>query len=152
MSISLSRVRLPFPFSTIPFSLSLISSHLALAILLNTHSHPSLLSSDHFDDHVEASLRRSLPIITTPHAKSHLTAPAKTPEEAFTSVHDLDFYDDIMVDIASKKEKRPAIKVTGMPGKHVPPGPGGVVGKLNDLIAAVSFLSLSFYLRVLWED
>ena len=47
-----------------------------------------------------------------------------------------------MVDIASnnsKKEKKPAIKVTGMPGKHVPPGPGGVVGKLNDLIAAVSF-------------
>ena len=43
-----------------------------------------------------------------------------------------------MVDIASKKEKKPAIKVTGMPGKHVPPGPGGVVGKLNDLIAAVS--------------
>ena len=49
-----------------------------------------------------------------------------------------------MVDIASnKKEKKPAIKVTGMPGKHVPPGPGGVVGKLNDLIAAVSFILFS---------
>ena len=50
-----------------------------------------------------------------------------------------------MVDIASdKKEKKPAIKVTGMPGKHVPPGPGGMVGKLNDLIAAVSFILFSF--------
>ncbi len=49
-----------------------------------------------------------------------------------------------MVDIASKKEKKPAIKVTGMPGKHVPPGPGGVVGKLNDLIAAVSSILFSF--------
>ena len=52
-----------------------------------------------------------------------------------------------MVDIASsKKEKKPAIKVTGMPGKHVPPGPGGVVGKLNDLIAAVSFILLSSFI------
>ena len=111
---------------------------------LYTQKHHSPLSSDHFDDHVEATLRRSLPIITTPHAKSHLTAPHKTPEEAFTSVHDLDFYDDILVDIASnKKEKKPAIKVTGMPGKHVPPGPGGVVGKLNDLIAAVSPMLLA---------
>lgn len=58
-----------------------------------------------------------------------------------------------MVDIAgsSKKEgegegaKKAAIKVTGMPGKHVPPGPGGVVGMLNDLIAAVSF-SFFFFL------
>lgn len=50
-----------------------------------------------------------------------------------------------MVDIANdKKDKKPAIKVTGMPGKHVPPGPGGVVGKLNDLIAAVSFISFFF--------
>ena len=55
-----------------------------------------------------------------------------------------------MVDIVSSSnkegEKEPAIKVTGMPGKHVPPGPGGVVGKLNDLIAAVSvFSSSSFF-------
>ena len=56
-----------------------------------------------------------------------------------------------MVDIASsKKEKKPAIKVTGMPGKHVPPGPGGVVGKLNDLIAAVSFILLFFCYYGVW--
>ena len=34
--------------------------------------------------------------------------------------------------------KVPSIKVTGMPGKHVPPGPGGVMGKMNDLLSAVS--------------
>lgn len=38
-----------------------------------------------------------------------------------------------------RNEKKPAIKVTGMPGKHVPPGPGGVVGKMNDFLSAVSF-------------
>jgi len=35
----------------------------------------------------------------------------------------------------------PSIKVTGMPGKHVPPGPWGVVGKMNDLLNAVSSVS-----------
>ena len=40
--------------------------------------------------------------------------------------------------------KEAAIRVTGMPGKHVPPGPGNVAGKLNDLLGAVSLvLSLS---------
>ena len=51
---------------------------------------------------------------------------------------------DIIASEKEEKKKSPAIKVTGMPGKHVPPGPGGVVGKLNDLIAAVSFILL-FY-------
>ena len=36
----------------------------------------------------------------------------------------------------------PSIKVTGMPGKHVPPGPGGVMGKMNDLLSAVSLVSV----------
>ncbi|KAK3171230.1 hypothetical protein OEA41_003314 [Lepraria neglecta] len=95
-------------------------------------------NSDHFDAQVEASLRRDLPIITTPHAKEHL-ATSKEPGEAFKAVHDLDFFDDILVDIqnSGKGGKKPAIKVTGMPGKHVPPGPGGVMGKMNDLLAAV---------------
>ena len=39
------------------------------------------------------------------------------------------------MDIKSESEKKAAIKVTGMPGKHVPPG---VVGTLNDLVNAVS--------------
>ncbi|KAL8771060.1 MAG: hypothetical protein Q9209_003479 [Squamulea sp. 1 TL-2023] len=87
---------------------------------------------DHFDAHVEASLRRDLPIITTPHAKSHLTS--KGEGEAFTAVHELDFFEDMLVDIEGSEGKSPAIKVTGMPGKHVPPG---VLGTLNDLVNAV---------------
>lgn len=79
-----------------------------------------------------------LPIITTPHAKSHLASSTKDPGEVFTAVHDLDFYDECLVSIKGKKA---AIKVTGMPGKHVPPGPGGAVGKLNDLLGAVRFSS-----------
>ena len=83
---------------------------------------------------VEASLRRDLPIITTPHAKSHL-AESKINGEAFNAVHDLDFFQDMLVNIVAEGQKSPAIKVTGMPGKHVAPG---VVGTLNDLINAVS--------------
>ncbi|KAL8661487.1 MAG: hypothetical protein Q9202_005552 [Teloschistes flavicans] len=90
---------------------------------------------DHFDQKVEESLRRDLPIITTPHAKEHLTG--KGGNEAFTAVHDLDFFQDMLVDIAGASDAgtgKPAIKVTGMPGKHVPPG---VLGTLNDLVKAV---------------
>jgi len=103
-----------------------------------------LPSSDHFDAQVEASLRRDLPIITTPHAKSHLASSSSNPSEAFTAVHDLDFFDDALVDIkgSTKGGKQAAIKVTGMPGKHVPPGPGGMMGKMNDLLAAVSIVLL----------
>lgn len=94
-----------------------------------------LLLSDHFDELVEKSLRRSLPIITTPHAKEHLSA--KGSGESFTEVHDLDFFQSMFVDIkqqASDKTNVPAIKVTGMPGKHVPPGPLSIA---NDLLNAV---------------
>lgn len=46
-----------------------------------------------------------------------------------------------MVDIEGGEEKgKPAIKVTGMPGKHVPPG---VLGTLNDLVNAVSGSTLA---------
>ncbi|KAL8825719.1 MAG: hypothetical protein Q9170_007684 [Blastenia crenularia] len=40
----------------------------------------------------------------------------------------------MMVDIEGEGKGKAAIKVTGMPGKHVPPG---VLGTLNDLISAV---------------
>lgn len=97
------------------------------AILLS-HYH-----ADHFDQEVEASLRRSVPIITTPHAKEHLTS--KGPEESFTQVHSLDFFEPMLLHIAKKTEgRRAAIKVTGMPGKHVPPGPLSVA---NDILSAV---------------
>lgn len=93
------------------------------------------MSRDHFDEKVEASLRRDLPIITTPHAKSHLQG--KGEGEDFSDVYDLDFYHCMMVDVkkeGGQSEKSPAIKVTGMPGKHVP---SGVLGTLNDLVKAV---------------
>jgi L-ascorbate metabolism protein UlaG (beta-lactamase superfamily) len=97
------------------------------AILLS-HYH-----ADHFDQEVEASLRRSVPIVTTPHAKDHLTS--KGPDESFTQVYALDFFEPMLLNIATSKEgRKPAIKVTGMPGKHVPPGPLSVA---NDILSAV---------------
>lgn len=100
------------------------------AVLLS-HYH-----ADHFDEKVESSLRRDLPIITTPHAKHHLHE-NKSSEEKFTDVYDLDFFESCLVSIpesSSNASKTPAIKVTGMPGKHVPDGPLSVA---NDLLAAV---------------
>jgi len=100
-------------------------------VVLLSHYH-----ADHFDEKVEASLRRSLPIITTPHAKAHL-AHKSGDDEAFTSVYDLDSFQSMMVDIKQQKqsaEKVPAMKVTAMPGKHVPPG---ILNTLNELAGAV---------------
>ena len=61
-------------------------------VVLLSHYH-----ADHFDQKAKASLRRSLPTITTPHAKSCLQS--KGPEESFTEVHDLDFFQSTMLDI-----------------------------------------------------
>ncbi|KAF9893939.1 hypothetical protein FE257_008910 [Aspergillus nanangensis] len=84
------------------------------AVLLS-HYH-----GDHFDQKVEASLRRDLPIITTPHARSALTS--KGPE-SFTAVYDLAPFQEMNVDIKGDADmrKRPSLRVTGTPGKHVPP-------------------------------
>ena len=108
--------------------------------ILLSHYH-----ADHFDQDVEASLRRDLPIITTPHAKSHLAA--KGEREAFSAVHALDFFESMMVDIVpgnedgkkdvergAKMAKAPGVKVTGMPGKHVG---DGILGAANDFLKAV---------------
>lgn len=102
------------------------------AVLLS-HYH-----ADHFDQEVEKSLRRDLPIVTTPHAKEHL-AEKKEADERFSQVFDLDFFESAMLDITqtgpdASQSKTPRIKVTGMPGKHVPPGPLSVA---NDLLNAV---------------
>lgn len=101
------------------------------AVLLS-HYH-----ADHFDEKVESSLRRDLPIVTTPHAKHHLHE-NKSDEEKFTDVYDLDFFESCLVSIPPKNctndSKIPAIKVTGMPGKHVP---DGALSVANDLLAAV---------------
>ncbi len=102
-------------------------------LVLLSHYH-----ADHFDQKVEADLRRDLPIVTTPHAKEHLQE-KKEEDEKFTSVYDLDFWENAFIDIQmagqeNKGKVAPAIKVTGMPGKHVPPG---VLGIANDLLGAV---------------
>ncbi|MCJ1357419.1 MAG: hypothetical protein MMC33_007415 [Icmadophila ericetorum] len=99
-------------------------------LILLSHYH-----ADHFDQEVEEVLRRDLPIITTPHAKAHLGG--KGEGEAFTNVHALDFFESLVVVI--KKSQLfstgvPGMKVTGMPGKHVP---DGVLGTMNDLLQAV---------------
>lgn len=105
-------------------------------LVLLSHYH-----ADHFDQEVEQSLRRDLPIITTPHAKEHLTS--KGDLESFTSVHALDFWEDLLVSVAKKESHfdgtavgpgAPLIKVTGMPGKHVP---DGILGTANDFLKAV---------------
>ena len=109
-------------------------------LVLLSHYH-----EDHFDRKVEDSLRRDLPIISTPHAKEHLAS--KGEGEAFSNVYDLDFFHSMMVDIAPGSAsntgdqvamggsgRTPRIKVTGMPGKHVP---DGVLGTLNEYLKAV---------------
>ena len=101
-------------------------------VVLLSHYH-----ADHFDQKVEADLRRDLPIVTTPHAKQHLHE-KKDDGEKFTNVYDLDFWENAILDVqrtgGPDGKEPPAIKVSGMPGKHVPPGPLSVA---NDLLAAV---------------
>lgn len=101
-------------------------------LVLLSHYH-----ADHFDEVVEKSLRRDLPIVTTPHASQHLTG-KKGEGEAFTAVHAVEFWEDLFVDFQTSTETdgkaRPRIKVTGMPGKHVP---DGVLGTANEFLKAV---------------
>ncbi|GKT40993.1 UPF0173 metal-dependent hydrolase [Colletotrichum spaethianum] len=103
-----------------------------LDVILLSHYH-----EDHFDRMVEDSLNRNFPIITTPHAKSCLTSSSEK-NEPFKNVLDLDFFQDLQLDItrsaSESQDKHPAIKVTGMPGKHVPPGP---LSTANDFLQAV---------------
>ncbi|KAF2683230.1 Metallo-hydrolase/oxidoreductase [Lentithecium fluviatile CBS 122367] len=94
------------------------------AVLLS-HYH-----EDHFDKLVEDKLKRSLPIITIPHAKECLTAKG---DKSFTAVHALDFFQSMRLDVKTGKiqgGQKPSIKVTGMPGKHVPPGPLNVANNI----------------------
>ncbi|KAJ5169918.1 uncharacterized protein N7500_002701 [Penicillium coprophilum] len=93
-------------------------------LVLLSHYH-----EDHFDKKVEASLRRDLPIITTPHAKEHLTSKKQDP---FTSVYALDPFEQIEINIeGTAGPGQPGLRVTGMPGKHVP---SNLVEKLNSLV------------------
>jgi L-ascorbate metabolism protein UlaG (beta-lactamase superfamily) len=100
-------------------------------VILLSHYH-----EDHFDREVEDKLSKSLPIITTPHAKECLTGKG---DESFKNVHALDFWNSLLLDVSKSDEAngrgpKPSIKVTGMPGKHVPPGPLNVA---NDILGAV---------------
>jgi hypothetical protein len=89
--------------------------------------------SDHFDQKVEASLRRDIPIITTPHAQTQLTNKGN---ESFTNVSALAPFETGLVDIGGTGgPKRPLLRITGMPGKHVPSN--AVVGLLNKMANAV---------------
>ncbi|KAL9470819.1 hypothetical protein ACSS6W_008760 [Trichoderma asperelloides] len=104
-----------------------------LDCILLSHYH-----EDHFDRIVEDSLNRDFPIVTTPHATRCLTSSSRS--EPFKSVYALDFFESMLLECRNSSETgndesaTPAIKVTGMPGKHVPPGP---ISKLNDLLNAV---------------
>lgn len=96
--------------------------------ILLSHYH-----EDHFDRLVERSLNRSFPIITTPHAYDCLALESKQ-DEPFTNVTGLSVFETCMLRATSWNDRRLAIKVTGMPGKHVPPGPLAIV---NDFLKAV---------------
>ncbi|KAI6778532.1 uncharacterized protein J7T54_005056 [Emericellopsis cladophorae] len=95
--------------------------------ILLSHYH-----EDHFDRDVEDALDRNFLIVTTPHARQCLTAK----DESFCNVHALDFFQSLLLvgDRADKNETRPVIKVTGMPGKHIP---SGFLSAANDLLGAV---------------
>lgn len=101
-------------------------------LVLLSHYH-----ADHFDQDVEQRLRRDVPIITTPHAKDHLQEPGAEKGEAgaYTELTALDHWQSALINV--KGDSKQALKVTAMPGKHVPPGPANIAGKLNDLIGAV---------------
>ncbi|KAL4910524.1 hypothetical protein BDW74DRAFT_164425 [Aspergillus multicolor] len=100
-------------------------------LVLLSHYH-----GDHFDQHVEASLRRNLPIVTTSHAKKILTS--KGPD-SFTAIYDLEPFQQMMINIesdsGSEGKESPGLRVTGMPGKHIPVAKP--IEKLNELVGAI---------------
>ncbi|KAI1345258.1 Metallo-hydrolase/oxidoreductase [Xylariaceae sp. FL0016] len=107
----------------------------AIDCILLSHYH-----EDHFNPLVEKSLNREFDIITTPHAKGCLTSPNLN-GKPFQAVHALDVFESMILHIDGGGHPQvggygriPVIKVTGMPGKHVPPGP---LAAANDLMQAV---------------
>ncbi|KAH8904119.1 Metallo-hydrolase/oxidoreductase [Coniochaeta sp. PMI_546] len=99
-----------------------------LDCILLSHYH-----EDHFDKLVENSLNRDFDIISTPHAKENLAGK----EEPFGAVHDLDFFQSLVLHVGGgekSKDREPVVKVTATPGKHVPPG---LLAKANDILGAV---------------
>jgi hypothetical protein len=101
-------------------------------LVLLSHYH-----ADHFDQEVEVKLRRDLPIITTPHAREYLFD-KKPYGDKFERVTALDVWKECLVKpdrrLGPKDGEVAALRVVGMPGKHVPPGPLNVA---NDILKAV---------------
>lgn len=104
-------------------------------VVLLSHYH-----ADHFDQLVEDSLRRDLPIISTPHAKSALGSK----EDPFTNLYELDTWHRMMVNLKSDLPgpEKPGFRITAMPGKHVPDI--RPLEMINDFLGAVCIYHL-FY-------
>jgi L-ascorbate metabolism protein UlaG (beta-lactamase superfamily) len=103
-------------------------------VVLLSHYH-----EDHFDRDVERRLGRDVPIVTTPHARACL-ADGREEGDAFRRVYGVDAFESVVLDVGGGGGgggARDMVKITGMPGKHVPPGPAGAVGALNDVLGAV---------------
>ncbi|OAA36649.1 hypothetical protein NOR_07449 [Metarhizium rileyi] len=100
-----------------------------LDCILLSHYH-----EDHFDRVVEASMNRDFPIITTSHARQCLT---QAKDEPFRNVESLEPFESVLLPISADSQRgRRTIKITGLPGKHVPPG---LLSTVNDnlLLGAV---------------
>ena len=103
--------------------------------ILLSHYH-----EDHFDRLVEASLTRRFPIITTPHAMDCLVSSSREVEDQFTNVTSLEPFETALLRMGSAESEGkgghslPALKVTGTPGQHIPPGP---LALANDYLKAV---------------
>ncbi|KAL5334107.1 beta-lactamase superfamily domain-containing protein [Aspergillus crustosus] len=98
-------------------------------MVLLSHYH-----GDHFDQHVEASLRRNLPIVTTSHAKSILTSKGT---DSFTNIYDLEPFQKMMIKFKSDASgpASPGMRVTGMPGKHI--AVAKPIERLNEFVGAI---------------
>lgn len=96
---------------------------------------------------MESDLSRDVPIITTPHAKACLTTVedgGKKDSEGFNRVWGLEFWDGVVMPVergetgetgeGGGEGKKTGVRVTAMPGKHVP---NGVLGKANELLGMV---------------
>lgn len=89
---------------------------------------------DHFDQKVEASLQRDLPIVTTSHTHAQLT---NKDTDSFTNISALNAFQSIMVDIRPHiLLGRCQLRITAIPGKHIPSN--SVVEGLNSKVQAIS--------------
>ncbi|EAQ88551.1 hypothetical protein CHGG_05170 [Chaetomium globosum CBS 148.51] len=100
--------------------------------LLVSHYH-----EDHFDREVQRVLGRDVPIVTTRHAKGCLEREG-VEGGAFRAVVGVGEWEGVFMPVAEEVSsidgRVAAVRVTGLPGKHVPPG---VVGVANEWLGAV---------------